>query len=272
VKFSVAGREDPSIIEKRTGVPQNLPAQIGGLEIGWAVPYAQRFPGPELSAYLAKAAWMNFWQWGGAPPQAVLPMPPASASLQSSMKEALAAQFPSDLSQARSFLGAWCGQGDQTNHATISDSGTYLTLDNGLGDVSIGHPQGPKGIVAPGWQSVMGTLSPDGSQIDWTNGTFWLRCGTNGESGAHRPRSLTGTWYADGIRTQPCSIRQSGNHLHLDNGQGGKSTGQVDHAGHLTTYWNGNRIEGIVTADGNHISWDNQTYWTRSKIYEPQGR
>ncbi len=272
VKFSVAGREDPSIIEKRTGVPQNLPAQIGGLEIGWAVPYAQRFPSPELSAYLAKAAWMNFWQWGGAPPQAVLPMPQASADLQRSVKEALAAQFPPDLSQARSFLGAWCGQGDQTNHATIADSGTYLTLDNGLGSVSIGYPQGPKGIVAPGWESVTGTLSPDGSQIDWTNGTFWLRCGTNGESGAHRPHSLTGTWYADGIRTQPCSIRQRGNHLHLDNGQGGNGTGQVDRAGHLTTYWNGNRIEGAVTADGNHINWDNQTYWTRSTIYEPHGR
>jgi poly(beta-D-mannuronate) lyase len=72
VKFSVAGREDPSIIEKRTGVPQNLPEQIGGLEIGWALPYAQRFPSPELSAFIAKAAWMNFWQWGGAPPEAMV--------------------------------------------------------------------------------------------------------------------------------------------------------------------------------------------------------
>jgi len=267
VKFSVAGREDPSIIEKRTGVPQNLPPQIGGLEIGWAVPYARRFPSPELSAYLAKAAWMNFWQWGGAPPQAVLPMPQASASLRRSVKEAFDAQFPSDTSQARAFLGSWCGDGDPTNHATIIDSGTFLTLDNGLGNFSIGNPQGPKGIVAPGWQSVIGTLTPDGSQIDWTNGTYWLRCGGGSGARAHSQPNLTGTWYADGIRTQPCSIQQRGNTLQLSNGQGADASGHIDASGNLTTNWNGNRIEGAVTADGNHINWDNQTYWTRSTIY-----
>ena len=78
VKFSVAGRLDPSIIEKRTGVPQNLPALMGGLEIGWAVPYVQRFPDAQLSELIAKA-WVNFWQWGGAPPDAVIPIPPAPA-------------------------------------------------------------------------------------------------------------------------------------------------------------------------------------------------
>jgi len=135
-----------------------------------------------------------------------------------------------------------------------------------------GRPQGSKGIVAPGWQSVTGTLSPDGSQIDWTNGTYWLRCGTHSEAVAHRPLNLTGTWYADSIRSQPCSIRQSGKNLQLNNGQSGNGTGQVDSAGHLTTDWNGNRIEGKVTADGNHINWDNQTYWTQSKVYELQGK
>jgi poly(beta-D-mannuronate) lyase len=268
VKFSVAGREDPSIIEKRTDVPQNLTAQIGGFEIGWAVPYAQRFPSPELSGYLAKAVWMNFWQWGGAPPQVVLPMPQPSASLQRSVQKVFDAQFPSDMSQPRAFLGVWCGDGDPTNHATITDSGTYLTLDNGLGDTSVGRPMGSRSIVAPGWQSVTGTLSPDSSQIDWTNGTYWLRCGARGQTGMHQPVNLTGTWYADGIRSQPCSIRQGGNNLNLDNGQGRSATGQIDASGNLTTYWNGNRIEGAVTADGNHINWDNQTYWTRSTVYE----
>ena len=272
VKFSVAGRLDPSIIEKRTGVPQNLPEQIGGLEIGWAVPYTQRFPSPDLSAYLAKAAWLNFWQWGGAPPDAVIPIPQASASLQHSVKEAFAVQFPSEMSQARAFLGTWCGDGDPTNHATITDSGSYLTLDNGLGDTSVGRPQGSRSIVAPGWQSVTGTLSPNSSQIDWTNGTYWLRCGARGQAGAHQPVNLTGTWYADGIRSQPCSIRQRGNNLNLDNGQGGNGTGQIDASGNLTTYWKGNRIEGAVTTDGNHINWDNQTYWTRSTVYESKNK
>ncbi len=96
VRFSVAGRLDPSIIEKRTGVPQNLPALIGGFEIGWAVPYAQRFPDAQLSALIAKAAWVNFWQWGGAPPNAVIPIPPRSGVLPSS--------------QGRSFAGTWARQ------------------------------------------------------------------------------------------------------------------------------------------------------------------
>jgi poly(beta-D-mannuronate) lyase len=271
-KFSISGREDPSIIEKRTGVPQNLPSPIGGLEIGWAVPYAQRFPSPELSAFIAKAAWTNFWQWGGAPPQAVLPMPQASASLQRSVKEALDAQFPSDMSQARAFLGLWCGEGDPTNHATITDTGTFFTLDNGLGDVSIGRPLGSKGIVAPGWESVTGTLSPDGSQIDWTNGTYWLRCAASGAAKAGQRLNLSGTWHTHADRSQPCSIRERGNHLQIHCGQWGNAAGQVDGKGHLTSDWNGNRIEGMVTADGDHINWDNQTYWTRAKIYEPQGK
>lgn len=268
VKFSIAGREDPSIIEKRTGVPQNLPAQIGGLEIGWAVPYAQRFPSPELSAYLAKGAWVNFWHWGGAPPNAVIPMPRASADLERSMKEALAAQFPLDVSQARAFLGGWCGEGDPTNHPSITDSGNYLTLDNGLGDRSIGRVLGPRGIIAPGWQSAIGTLTPDGSQIDWSNGTYWTRC--PGSTTAHvlSRLSLTGRWYTHADRSQPCSILERGDELQIHCGQWGHATGQIDGSGNLTTDWNGNRIEGMVTLDGKHINWDNQTYWTRSTVYE----
>ena len=86
VKFSVAGLEDPRIIEKRTGVRQNLPEQIGGLEIGWAVPYLKRFPDERLSALLAKAQWTAFWQWGGAPPEA-----PATTESRSSADESVTA-------------------------------------------------------------------------------------------------------------------------------------------------------------------------------------
>ena len=270
VRFSVSGREDPSIIEKRTGVPQNLPAQIGGLEIGWAVPYAQRFPSPELSAFIAKAAWMNFWQWGGAPPEAVLPIPQASASLQRSMKEAFDAQFPSDMSAGQG-LPRRVVRGGRSQRTTRPSptAEAYLTLDNGLGDASIGRLQGPRAIVAPGWQSVTGTLSPDGSQIDWTNGTYWLRCGYGQRSRcASRPKSDRDMVRAWLIRSQPCSIRQHGDTLQLNAGKVAMAPVRVDGTGHLTTYWNGNRIEGMVTADGNHINWDNQTYWTRVKIYE----
>ena len=69
VKFCVKGLKDPGLLEKRTGVRQVIPDPLAGLDIGWAVPYVRRFPDPEVSSLLARAAWTRFWQWGGAPPE-----------------------------------------------------------------------------------------------------------------------------------------------------------------------------------------------------------
>jgi len=72
VALCLAGLEDPTLFGKRTGVPQVFTLPYSGLDIGWAVPYVHRFPNspstPELKALIAKAPWVNFWQWGGAPP------------------------------------------------------------------------------------------------------------------------------------------------------------------------------------------------------------
>lgn len=68
VKFCLAGLEDPTLLEKRTGVPQAVPHPLAGLDIGWGVPYVRRFPNPQISLLLARAGWTRFWQWGGAPP------------------------------------------------------------------------------------------------------------------------------------------------------------------------------------------------------------
>jgi poly(beta-D-mannuronate) lyase len=72
VALSLAGLEDPTLIQKRTGVPQVFTLPYEGMDIGWAVPYVRRFPNspstPQLRALIAKAPWVNFWQWGGAPP------------------------------------------------------------------------------------------------------------------------------------------------------------------------------------------------------------
>ena len=107
-----------------------------------------------------------------------------------------AAQFPPN-PQSAAFTGAWCAQGDPTKHASISDNGAFLSLTNENGDTSTGQYQGQTGIVAPGWQFVSGTLSPDGSQINWSNGTFWARCNSGGGGGNNR-LNLTGTWYHQG--------------------------------------------------------------------------
>jgi len=68
VNFCIAILEDPTLLEKRTGVPQLASNPWNGQEIGWAVPYVRRFPNAKLSALIAQAPWVRFWQWGGAPP------------------------------------------------------------------------------------------------------------------------------------------------------------------------------------------------------------
>ena len=274
VKFDIAAMKEPSIVIQRTGAEQDISKTYSGLEIGWAVPYVQRFPDAQLSDWIAQAPWVRFWQWGGAPPEAMAsatPESPADAAfktrLQHRVEEALAVQFPTNHSQSAAFFGPWCVMGDSTMHASISDKEDFIFLTNEGGDASIGQAQGPAGIVAAGWQSMTGTLTPDGSQIDWSNGEYWARCFTGS---AQSRLTLAGTWHPLGIRSLASSIQQRGNRLQLDNGEGGKGTGRIDAAGRLTTEWNGNRIDGVVTADGNHINWSNQTYWTRAIVYEPQ--
>jgi poly(beta-D-mannuronate) lyase len=68
VKFCEAGLEDPTILEKRTGVAQVVERPWSGSDIGWAVPYVRRFPDAKLSALIAKAPWVRYTTWGGAPP------------------------------------------------------------------------------------------------------------------------------------------------------------------------------------------------------------
>ena len=63
-----AGLQNPEIFAKATGVAQNVPDKISGFEIGWAVPYVKRHPDAQLSQWIAQAATVRFWQWGGLPP------------------------------------------------------------------------------------------------------------------------------------------------------------------------------------------------------------
>ena len=72
VRLSTAGLLDPGIFTKVTGVQQEMPDQISGALIGWAVPYLAHHPDPQLAATLqklvAQASTTRFWQWGGLPP------------------------------------------------------------------------------------------------------------------------------------------------------------------------------------------------------------
>jgi hypothetical protein len=275
VKFDFAAMRDPAIIATRTGLPQNTSAPYSGNEIGWAVPYLKRFPDAQLSALLASAPWVRFWQWGGAPPEPENPRPSRSseraafeARLQHSVNAAMAEQFPSNPPETTGFLGEWCGQGVYGMRASIADSGPYLTLTNENGDASTGRVNDKGKITAPGWQNVTGTLNPNGIQIDWSNGTFWERCDAARGAADAGPLDLSGKWFPQGNLAHPCMIRQQSSDLHIECIKLATTTGRIDGATHLTIKWGARSIGATVTADRNHIQWDDQTYWTRSTLYE----
>jgi hypothetical protein len=171
-------------------------------------------------------------------------------------------------SNGAGFVGGWCAQGDPTKQTSISYNGSFYNLTNETGSTSIGNAQGNNQIVAPGWQFVTGTLTMGGTQIQWSNGTFWARCPSGGGGGGGR-LNLNGNWYPNGNRTLQCSIQQHRGNLTLQNENGQRATGSVNGRFHLTTNWQGTRINGTVTRDGNRINWDNGTYWVRYRLYSP---
>src|SRR5882757_5398636 len=150
---------------------------------------------------------------------------------------ATAAAAP-QVNQGGGFLGQWCAQGDPSKQTSITGNGVFLTLTNENGDTSPGNIEGGQNVIsAPGWQFVQGTLTPDGSQINWSNGTFWARC-NNGGGGWHRPR-IEGTWYRGGNRSLRCSIRRRGQTYSLTNEAKASATASWDSRRQLTTNWSG---------------------------------
>ena len=163
------------------------------------------------------------------------------------------------------FVGGWCAQGDRTKQTSISNNGAFFNLTNENGDTSIGNLQGNNQIQAPGWQFVTGTLSRNGQQINWSNGTFWARCPTGGGGGGQY--DLTGNWYPSGNRSLQCSIQQRKGNLQLQNESGQRATGSITSKRQITTNWQGTTIHGSISSDGNRINWDNGTYWIRYRLY-----
>ena len=68
VNFSVAGLKDPTPFATATGVQQEVPKTISGDQIGWAPPYAQRFPNPALEQMIEAAPSLSVYYLGGLPP------------------------------------------------------------------------------------------------------------------------------------------------------------------------------------------------------------
>jgi poly(beta-D-mannuronate) lyase len=69
VDRSVAGLQDPTPFQKATGIKQEVPAVPSGDQIGWAVPYARRFPNPTLDRMIKAAPTLSIFYLGGLPPR-----------------------------------------------------------------------------------------------------------------------------------------------------------------------------------------------------------
>jgi poly(beta-D-mannuronate) lyase len=67
---SIAGLANPELFSKATGVPQEVPTRPSGDQIGWAPPYEQRFPNPQLARLIANAPTLSVHYLGGLPPKA----------------------------------------------------------------------------------------------------------------------------------------------------------------------------------------------------------
>ena len=68
VKISTEGLIDPSLFEKRTGIPQERPDPPSPEAIGWAEPYNRRFPDPIITRLLKECSDHSYMYLGGLPP------------------------------------------------------------------------------------------------------------------------------------------------------------------------------------------------------------
>lgn len=174
------------------------------------------------------------------------------------------AQIGSSVNPA--FFGQWCAQGDSSKPTSITASPMGAQLTNEVGSTASGMTTGmdPSTITAPQWNLVRGTVNRNGTRIDWTNNTFWTRCGGNASGhGHHAHDTLAGTWYAGGDRSRVCDIQEHFGDLRFRNESGATANGTFDGGKHFTAVWSGQRIEGSISRDGRRIDWSNGTFWTR---------
>ncbi|MBB5330965.1 hypothetical protein [Tunturiibacter gelidoferens] len=72
--------------------------------------------------------------------------------------------------------GNWYPNGNRSLQCSIQQRRGNLTLQNEVGDRATGSFNG-KWSVTTNWQGtrITGTISRDGTRIDWSNGTYWIR-------------------------------------------------------------------------------------------------
>ncbi len=81
--------------------------------------------------------------------------------------------------------------------------------------------------------------------------------------------NISGTWYASGDPSRPCSISQSGTSVTVTNEQGATANGNFvnGNPSRIDTDWGplaGGHIYGNISNDLQRIDWSNGTYWIRA--------
>jgi hypothetical protein len=78
--------------------------------------------------------------------------------------------------QTPNLNGSWYPNGNRSLQCSIQQRRGNLTLQNESGDRATGSFNGKWG-VRTNWQGtrITGTISKDGTRIDWSNGTYWIR-------------------------------------------------------------------------------------------------
>lgn len=115
-----------------------------------------------------------------------------------------------------------------------------------------------------------GEVLENGTLIRWSDNTTWKKVNNLARFGKINESStidLSGTWqgyFGQGnLRPAPGTgtITQKGLTLTIDNGEGSKSTGKISGNTITATEWG---ITGIVSEDGQKISWSNNTNWRKN--------
>lgn len=130
--------------------------------------------------------------------------------------------------------------------AGIKQLGTELTFTGGTGSSSAGAFTSATSLSLSQWAGVTGTLSIDGTQIDWSNGTVWYLI-----------PDFQGDW--DSSTGGPTRIEQNGTTLLFVNRSGQTSTGSMISSTQVVTGANWGSLVGTI--DDDSIQFSNGTTW-----------
>jgi len=148
--------------------------------------------------------------------------------------------------------------------ATISQNGDNLSIDNGYGTNSTAVLSGNTFKTSDG---LTGTVSADGTRINWSIGFVWIKQVSNNPQ-SRKGSDLSGTWSMfEGNGKQydkDATITQNGVSVTLDNGYGAQATVNLLDSKLMVRAW---RLTGSVSADGRRIDWSNGFYWVKKDLW-----